>query len=227
MNNGYDLVIETPDGNLSKGMRQLNGVYTQTFNRRHHSAGHLFQGRFKGVLVQKESYFLEVCRYVVLHPVRAKAVKHPRQWQWSSYRSTAGLVRAHPCLTVGEILSQFGQRKTQAQERYREFISNGIDGGSLWDELKGQSLLGVEGFVNGLLPHVSGKMKIRQIPKGQRYVGRPSLGQLFKTAGSRKAARDKMIAEAVNKYGYSQVELADFLGLHFSTISRLLAPRAK
>ena len=65
MNNHYHLVIETPDGNLSKGMRQLNGIYTQAFNRRHHQVGHLFQGRFKGILVQKESHFLEVCRYVV------------------------------------------------------------------------------------------------------------------------------------------------------------------
>lgn len=79
-------MIETPDGNLSKGMRQLNGVYTEAFNRRYNRVGHLFQGRFKGILVQKDSHFLEVCRYVVLNPVRAKAVKHPRDWAWSSYR---------------------------------------------------------------------------------------------------------------------------------------------
>jgi REP element-mobilizing transposase RayT len=74
MNNHYHLVIETPDGNLSKGMRQLNGVYTQAFNKRHRRVGHVFQGRFKGILVQKDSHFLEVCRYVVLNPVRAKMV---------------------------------------------------------------------------------------------------------------------------------------------------------
>src|SRR2546425_8379335 len=85
MNN---LVIETPDGNLSKGMRQLNGVYTQAFNRRHHRVGHLFQGRFKGILVQKESHYLEVCRYVGLNPVRAKAVKHTRGWPWRKHRGT-------------------------------------------------------------------------------------------------------------------------------------------
>jgi putative transposase len=96
MDNHYHLVIETPDGNLSKGMRQLNGVYTQTFNRRHHRVGHLFQGRFKGILVQKESHYLEVCRYVVLNPVRAKAVKHPREWAWSSYRATGGLAHSFP-----------------------------------------------------------------------------------------------------------------------------------
>ena len=105
MDNHYHLVIETPDGNLSKGMRQLNGIYTQTFNRLHHRVGHLFQGRFKGILVQKESHFLEVCRYVVLNPVRAKAVKDPRAWAWSSYRATVGQSSVSRCLTVDEILS--------------------------------------------------------------------------------------------------------------------------
>jgi putative transposase len=71
MDNHYHLVVETPDANLSQGMRQLNGVYTQAYNRRHRRVGHLFQGRFKGILVQKESHFLEVCRYVVLNPVAA------------------------------------------------------------------------------------------------------------------------------------------------------------
>src|SRR5215469_5219135 len=100
MDNHYHLVIETPDANLSKGMRQLNGVYTQAFNRRHRRVGHLFQGRFKAILVQKESHFLEVCRYVVLNPVRARSVVTPQQWRWSSYGATAGLVRAHRCLST-------------------------------------------------------------------------------------------------------------------------------
>jgi len=95
LNNHYHLVIETPDGNLSKGMRQLNGVYTQAFNKRHRRVGHIFQGRFKGILVQKDSHFLEVCRYVVLNPVRAKTVGQPHQWKWSSYRATIGNAQVH------------------------------------------------------------------------------------------------------------------------------------
>ena len=227
MDNHYHLVIETPDGNLSRGMRQLNGVYTQAFNRRHRRVGHLFQGRFKGILVQKESHFLEVCRYVVLNPVRARSVKQPGQWKWSSYRATAGTASRHRCLTVEELLSQLGQRKAQAQEKYRAFVSDGIGEESFWEGLTGQSLLGVEGFVEGLLPHVMGKMKIREIPKGQRYIGRPSLEELFRTAAHRKAHRDKVISQAVRRYGYSQIEVADFLGLHYSTVSRLMKAVAK
>ena len=79
MDNHYHLVIETPDGNLSQGMRHINGVYTQAFNRRHHRVGHLFQGRFKGILVQKESHFLEMCRYVVLNPSKSQSGQAPQR----------------------------------------------------------------------------------------------------------------------------------------------------
>ncbi|MBW2056862.1 MAG: transposase, partial [Deltaproteobacteria bacterium] len=88
MENHYHLVLQTVDANLSLGMRYLNGVYTQRFNRRHHRAGHVFQGRFKSILVEQESYLLELCRYVVLNPVRAGMVKHPAAYGWSSYRAT-------------------------------------------------------------------------------------------------------------------------------------------
>ena len=90
MANHYHLVIETPEANLSKGMRQLNGIYTQRHNHRHNRVGHLFQGRYKAILVQKQSYLLELARYVILNPVRANLVLNAAQWLWSSYRPTAG-----------------------------------------------------------------------------------------------------------------------------------------
>jgi putative transposase len=204
-------------------MRQLNGVYAQAFNKRHRRVGHIFQGRFKGILVQKDSDFLEVCRYVVLNPVRAKAVRHPGQWKWSSYRATAGVVPAHRCLTVDEILSHFGQRKASARQRYGEFVQAGIDSPSIWENLEAESLLGVEGFAEGLRPLVRDKQRVREIPKGQRFVGRPSLERLFSGRSRNKASRDPLIQKAITKYGYSQMEVASFLGLHYSTISRILA----
>src|SRR5882724_1159736 len=100
MNNHYHLVIETPDGNLSKGMRQLNGVYTQSFNRRHRRVGHLFQGRFKAILVERESHLLELCRYIVFNPARIKSSAKASTWAWSSYRATGGLASIPRCLTV-------------------------------------------------------------------------------------------------------------------------------
>lgn len=79
MDNHYHLLIETPEGDLSRGMRQLNGVYTQRFNRRHGRAGHVFQGRFKAIVVDRDSYLLELCRYVVLNPIRAGMVSQARR----------------------------------------------------------------------------------------------------------------------------------------------------
>lgn len=106
--NHYHLVIETPDGNLSKGMRHLIGFYSIRFNRRHGSVGHVSQGRRKAILVQNEGHLLEVCRYVVLNPARAKKVVGvPERWGWSSYRATAGVEKAHPCLTTDWVLGQF------------------------------------------------------------------------------------------------------------------------
>jgi len=90
MTNHYHLLLETSDGNLSLGMRQLNGVYTQVFNKLHGRTGHLFQGRYQSILIQKGSHLLEVCRYVVLNPVRAGTVEKPEDWKWSSYLATAG-----------------------------------------------------------------------------------------------------------------------------------------
>jgi len=227
MDNHYHLVIETPDGNLSKGMRQLNGVYTQAFNRHYHRVGHLFQGRFKGILVQKDSHFLEVCRYVVLNPVREKAVKHTREWAWSSYRATGGQAATPRCLRVDEILSHFGQRRGPAQEKYRKYVGEGIGGTAIWEDLEAQSLLGLEGFADALRGHVTGKRSLGEIPKGQRLIGRVSLKRLFSETGKGKAKRDRLISQAVNQHGYSQIEVARHLKLHYSTISRLVKHLSK
>ena len=81
MTNHYHLLVETPDGNLAKGMRELNGVYTQRFNRVHARVGHVFQGRYKAILVQKDAYLFELARYVVLNPVRAGMVRTPGEYR--------------------------------------------------------------------------------------------------------------------------------------------------
>ena len=100
MTNHYHLLIETPEANLSRGMHLLNGVYTQWFNRRHKRVGHLLQGRFKAILVEKESHLLELARYIVLNPVRAKMVRSVRDWPWDSYRATSDQSDVPEFLTV-------------------------------------------------------------------------------------------------------------------------------
>jgi putative transposase len=222
MSNHYHLVIETPDGNLSKGMRHLNGVYTMRFNRHHGSVGHVFQGRYKAILVQKESHLLEVCRYVVLNPVRAEVVEVPERWRWSSYRATAGMEKAHACLSTDWVLGQFGSKKRIAEKRYRAFVKDGIGGHRIWEGVKGQSILGEKEFIDRLIDFVRGYEEVIEIPKGQRYVTRPSLGEIFKDAEGEKQKRDAGIVDAVTKWGYSGREVANHLGLHYSTVSRLI-----
>ncbi len=223
MDNHYHLVIETPDGNLSKGMRQLNGLYTQTFNRRRSSVGHVFQGRYKAILIEKESHLLEVCRYVVLNPVRAKVVQEPGEWKWSSYNGTAGKIKPHPCLTIDWILGQFGSKKGQAERAYQDFISAGIGGAKIWKTVKGQSVLGEEDYVGQLMEYIRGQRDIQEIPRQQRYLNRPGLDNLFPAEAKRnKEERNKLMHNAIVEHGYSQKEIASHLGLHYSTVSRLI-----
>ena len=125
MTNHYHAVVETPDANLSKGMRQLNGVFTQRFNRRHGLVGHLFQGRFKGILVERDAYLLELARYVVLNPVRAGMVFGAVEWSWSSYRAMMGESACPSWLESDWILGQFGQNRKTARKHYKAFVEAG------------------------------------------------------------------------------------------------------
>ncbi len=227
MDNHYHTVIETIDGNLSEGMRQLNGIYTQAFNRRHKRVGHVFQGRYKSILIQKESHLLEVCRYVELNPVRAGVVQNPEEWQWSSYRATAGIMKGHSCLTREWILGQFGNRRRQAERQYRKFIESGRRTKSIWEKVQHQSLLGEKDFAESLKGYVKGYDEIQEIPRKQRFMNRPSLQELFENTTANKKKRNEKIQTANYEHGYSQKEIADYLEMHYSTISRLINNKVK
>ena len=117
MANHYHLLVETPKANLSIGMRQLNGIYTQSFNRRHNRVGHLFQGRFKAILVERDSHLLELCRYIVLNPARVKSSAKASTWKWSSYRATAGLASVPEFLHT-DWKNLWGQTSTNCLSRF-------------------------------------------------------------------------------------------------------------
>ena len=214
MTNHYHLLIETVDPTLSRGMRQLNGVYTQAFNRRHEQVGHLFQGRYKAILVEKEAYLLELARYIVLNPVRAKMVKKPEEWEWSSYRATAGLEGAPSFLTTDWILSQFADERKKAQRLYRRFVAKET-GRSPWDDLKGQIYLGSEKFIKSI---PKPKTKLNEVPRAQRLLDRPRLKEIFAEAET----EDEGIFKAYHDYGYTMREIAEYLGIHYATVSRHL-----
>lgn len=212
MENHYHLLIETPRANLSLGMRQLNGIYTQSFNRRHDRAGHLFQGRFKSILVEKESYLLELCRYIVLNPVRVKRTVGARAWKWSSYRATAGLSAAPELLTTDWLLGQFGGSRAAAQQRYREFVKEGLENRP-WENLKGQIYLGSDKFIESHAPKTG---RIKEVPRAQLQAVRPTLERLLGRSSKRGIVR------AYREHGYRLSEIAAHLGVHYATVSRRL-----
>lgn len=218
MDNHYHLMIQTPDGNLSKGMRQLNGVCTQSSNRRHRRVGHLFQGRFKAILVDSDAYLLELTRYVVLNPVRAGMVKKPGDWAWSSYRASVGLEPAPLWLEVDGLLAQFGKRRSLAQQRYAQFVSEGINANSPWSNLKGQVFLGDDQFVERMQAHIQPNNDVVQIPLAQRRRAPPSLAVIERQAADRNAAM--IAAHATGGYSYQQI--ADYFGVYFTTVGKVV-----
>lgn len=222
MGNHYHLLIETPDGNLSAGMRQLNGVYTQRFNRMHSRVGHIMQGRYKAIVVDKDAYLAELSRYIVLNPVRAAMKKRPEQWKWSSYRKTAGIGEGCDCLTIDWLLEQFAKTKKAAQQKYAEFVTAGINGDKPWNNLVGQVLIGDEGFVEQMKPLLEDKDKIQEIPKEQRYSVRPSLRKILKVKNKDRETVESAAYEAHVRYGYKLKEIAKEIGVHYATVSRMV-----
>jgi putative transposase len=218
MANHYHLFVETPEGNLSKGMRQLNGVYTQWSNRNHRLSGHLFQGRYKGILVDSDAYLLALSRYIVLNPVAAGLVEDPAAWRWSSYRATAGLEPAPTWLTTDAILAAFGKKKGRARASYRRFVQEGIGVESIWGGLNRQIFLGDDRFVERMQRKLGDEREDVQIPKAQRRPPPPSLEQLYRQADNRDAAI--VAAYATGEYSYA--EIGAFFGLHFATVGRIV-----
>ena len=172
MSNHYHLLIETTDANLSAGMRQLNGVYTQLTNRAHGRVGHVFQGRFKAISVDKDNYLLELARYVVLNPVRAGMVQEPGQWPWSSYGAmlAPGSLPVAYWLATDKLLAYFAPdqqalSREKAQQRYIEHVQQGIGLPSVWKDLSGQVYFGDEQFVSKM------SAVAEQRPQGARAGG--------------------------------------------------------
>ena len=229
MNNHYHLLIETPDANLSIGMRQLNGVYTQYFNRSNDSVGHLFQGRFKSILVEKEPYLLELSRYIVCNPVRAGFSREPQDWKWSSYNATAYGKNIPHFLTVDWLLNQFSTDLLTAQELYRDFVQDGLSGNtSPLDNKVHQAICGTEAFANSVQAKLLKSDKLKEFPRRQRQLVRPPLSELMPMPGEmNKQQRNDGICKAHFEYGYHLKEIADYLGLHSATISRIAAQKKK
>ena len=215
MTNHYHFLVETADGNLSKGMRQLNGLYTQRFNRRHGLSGHLYQGRYKAILIQKENYLLELTRYVVLNPLRADMVKKLEDWPWSSYLATINAVSAPEWLDVDWLFGQFGKQRKQAIRAYARFIMVGKGLPSPLDQIRHQLLLGDDNFI-GQYRQNKKPEALREISKAHRRILALSLDEYKQNNPSRNEA----MARAYRSGAYSMAEIGEYFGVHYMTVSR-------
>jgi putative transposase len=217
MTNHYHLVLTTNEANLSIAIQQVNSTYAQWWNRRHSRPGHVFQGRFGSQVVQDEGYLLTLSRYVVLNPVRGGLVASPEEWPWSSYRATAGLDAVPSILQPDTLWREFGCSKARdTWRRYRDFVAMGDAG-----PLPKDAVLGDEAFVERFREPRSRASS--EVPERDRLT-KPTLTSLF--AAAFVADAREVAAAAAHAAGYSLKEIAFFLGVHYTTVSKMIARAA-
>jgi putative transposase len=229
MGNHYHLVLYTRAANLSRLMRQVNGVYTQAFNRRHGLVGHLFQGRFKALIVDRDAYLLALCRYVERNPVAAGLVGAASQWQWSSCRAHVGLTQTPAWLdrdglhgsVLGRAVTTPRDRRL-AEQRYAALVGQApADESRFWqDTLRGQIYLGDEAFVERMQSKLGPQHRhAREIPRRQRSVPLAWSQWLLRAEGDRNVA----LLMAYRQGGWTMTALAAEAGLSVSHVARLIA----
>jgi REP element-mobilizing transposase RayT len=214
MTNHYHLALTTLDANLSRAMHQLNGDYAQWWNWRHNRVGHVLEARFTAQIIQDDRYLANVCRYIVLNPVRARMASLPEEWPWSSYRATIGLATQPAFLDLDRLSeSMKAGDPGDGRDRFRQFVQ-GVD--TLTEPFSREAILGDDEFIARFRPYR--ERAGRDIP---RAVGRRSLSAIFQAAVTR-AARNAAVMIAVRER-YTLADIARFLEVHPSTVSKIVS----
>lgn len=226
MPNHYHLVLATPSGVLSRGMRHLNGVYAQRFHHRHSSVGHVFQGRFKSILVDRDAYLLEVCRYVVLNPLRAGLIRRSDGWRWSSYKATAGLGPKPAFLASDRLLECLGRNPAKARKAFIRFVEGGKGAQSPWENLRGGVFLGDDAFISKFSRKLADTRANPEFPRAQRTADRPPLGDIL-TNTQNEMLRGQQMLRARRRWGYQIKEISEHLRLHRNTVAALVRQAAR
>ncbi|NVM21363.1 MAG: transposase [Desulfobacterales bacterium] len=202
MSNHYHLLVETPQPNLSLAMQWLNVSYASYHNRKRHRSGHLFQGRFKSILVDADEYLKHLSRYIHLNPVRAKIVEKPEGYHWSSYRAFIGTTKAPKWLETDWLLSTFGKKRKAAAQNYKAFVDE-VDGKTLEDpakDLVGGFILGDSDFVNWVKESLlSNKNDEKEIPQLKQLKPRVSLDAIIQSICASFGSTEKQIREKGRK----------------------------
>lgn len=225
MDNHYHALLDTPRGNLSDAMRQLNGDYSQTFNRRHTKSGHTFEARFHSLVVQREGYLRRVARYVVANPVKAGLCEQATDWHWSTYRATAGLEPAPKWLYVEWLNWAFSaESRRDAQDRYCQYVNRTSQDPPI--DL-GAAVFGNKGFHKAALELWELERLDRRLPGAATVVPPPALNTIFAALASGAGECDEFIYIAHVTYGYQLAELASYLRLHPSTVAKAFQRTAR
>ena len=241
MDNHYHLILETPKGNLLKIMHGINSRYTINFNRRHKRTGHLFQGRYKAIIVDKDAYLIPLSRYVHLNPVRARMVEKPEQYRWSSYRGYIEKGKKDNWVEYSWVLSKFGQKRKRAEQKYREYTEQSliVKIESPLKDLLGQVVLGGDEFKEKIIEYLEGKQISQEIVERKRFEKRALPDDIVKEVAKKFDMEEKEvrsrggkgnIARSVAIYimqrytGKSNEEIGKiFEGIHYSAVSKASA----
>jgi putative transposase len=169
LSNHYHLLVQTPDANLSRCMRHINGVYTQRFNRSHHVDGQLFRGRYKSILIDADSYLLELIRYIHRNPIDSGIVKDVDKYPWSSHQGYLSDAKKWDWLYKEFALSMFSDEKRLTRTRYREFVSreSAEDINVIFGKKKLPSMLGSEGFMERMRRMFSVDKRHVEVPESR------------------------------------------------------------
>jgi hypothetical protein len=202
-------------------MRHLNGVYAQRFHFRHKSVGHVFQGRFKSILVDGDTYLLELCRYVVLNPLRAGLVTKCERWRWSSYPATLGLGPKPSFLASDWLLKQFGSKQGRARRAFVKFVEDGLEAPSPLEKVRAGVFLGGEEFAASFRDELERRRDDTGIPRCQRLADRPPLGEIL-TDTENETLRGQQILLARRRWGYKVREISEHLRVHRNTVAGIV-----
>ena len=219
MSDGYHLIIETPKPNLSKAVRQLNGVYTQRSNRLHDTDGHVFRGRYKSIVVQREEYLLPLIAHIFLLPLRVGFVKHPNQFKWSSCKYLYGKDEAPEYMD----LEWFSEGFSSDAGSFDKFLDENLPRDVI-SETRKQIYLGDDEFIELVQEKTSKKSRSKDIPHYQ--VTKPISSVLNGLVRSGHS-RDEAIAKTYLTGDYTLREVADAVSVHYSVVSKIVSEYEK
>jgi hypothetical protein len=222
----YLLVVETPSGRLSHGMRQLGGIYTQHINREHPGTGPLFRGRYRSVLVERGQALVELLAWMALRPQIDGLIRQTKSWQWSFLPALMGEVKAPDWQETRWCLSQFGQTDGAARLGLTAFLNGkrrdlkrgGAAAVNPLRRVRGQIFLGSPEFIEQSRAFIRQGRDFAEQPRNHVLPERQPLSSYAEQAGTRNAA----MAAAYHSKHYTQAEIAAFFGVHYATVSRAI-----